>query len=157
MPRAVLFSWEGREHEHSPKSADWYWALGIIATASVIACILFGNFLLGILILVAATSIALYTTKHPRLHQFELTTDGLVISGELHHFDRMISFSVLEDIDGKLPPVISIKTENLLAPHLVVPLEGVDVDGVYGTFLQRVDEKAHHHTFADILGALLWF
>ena len=33
MPRSALFEWEGREYDHNPKSADWYWALGIIAVA----------------------------------------------------------------------------------------------------------------------------
>jgi hypothetical protein len=69
----------------------------------------------------------------------------------------MISFSVFEDIEGTLPPLLSIKNETWLSPHLVIPLEGVDADAVYTYFLQHVDEGEHSHTFADLVAAWLGF
>ncbi|HUQ30432.1 MAG TPA: hypothetical protein VM103_02840 [Candidatus Paceibacterota bacterium] len=157
MAREVLFAWEGKEYEHEPKTADWYWAVGILATAGVIASILFSNVLLALLILVATGAIALRAAKHPPTHSFELTHDGLIIGNDLHPFERMTSFSVLEDIEGKFPPVLSIKTESLFAPHLVIPLDGVDADGIYALFLDRVDEGEHHHTLPDLVAAWLGF
>lgn len=157
MPRAVLFEWEGREYEHSPKSADWYWALGIIAVAGGFASALFGNYLLAVLILAAAAALALHATKPPALHRFRLVERGLMIGEELHPFEHMTSFCTLEDIEGELPPLLSIKTESWLSPHLVIPLEGVDADAVYAYFLQHVDESEHHHTFTDLVAAWLGF
>ncbi|KKW40533.1 MAG: hypothetical protein UY91_C0041G0006 [Parcubacteria group bacterium GW2011_GWB1_55_9] len=49
MAQDVLLEWKGREYDHNPKSADWYWALGIIAVAATVAAILFGNYLLAVL------------------------------------------------------------------------------------------------------------
>ena len=69
----------------------------------------------------------------------------------------MISFSVLEDIEDKLPPLLSIKNESWLSPHLMIPLEGVDADAVYMHFLRHVDEKEHQHTVADLVAAWLGF
>ena len=157
MARTIHLEWEGREYEHNPKSGDWYWALGIIAVAGIIASVLFGNYLLAVLILVAAGALALRATKAPPTHNFRIVDDGLVIGEELYPFDRMTSFSVLEDIEGELPPLLSVKTESWLSPHLVVPLEGVNADAVYAHFLKSVDEEAHHHTFADLLAAWLGF
>jgi hypothetical protein len=157
MPRNALLEWEGREYDHNPKSADWYWALGIIAVASTVAAILFDSYLLAVLIVVAAASLALHAAKQPPLHRFRLVEQGIVIGDELHPFTRMISFSVLEDIEGTLPPMISIKTESWLSPHLIIPLEGVDVDVVYAYFLHHVDEDAHHHTLVDLVAAWLGF
>jgi len=157
MRHIVIAEWEGREYDHDPKSADWYWALGIVATASTIAALLFGSYLVAILVIIAAIVIALHSAKHPPLHRFRLVEKGIMIGDDLHHFERMISFSVLEDIDGKLPPLLSIKTENWLSSHLVIPLEGVDADMVYTHFLQGVDEGEHHHTFTDVVAALLRF
>lgn len=156
MQRMVA-EWEGKEYAHNPKSADWYWALGIMATAATVAAVLFGSYLIAALIIIAATAIALHSAKHPTLHRFRLVESGIMIGDDLHHFERMISFSVLEDIEGKLPPLLSIKTENWLSPHLVIPLEGVDADMVYAHFLQNVDEREHHHTFTDLVAALLGF
>ncbi len=157
MPRDALFEWEGREYDHEPKSADWYWALGIVAVAGTVAAILFGSFLLAVLIAIAAASLALHAAKQPPLHRFRLVEQGILIGDELHPFERMVSFSILEDTEGKLPSVISIKNESWLSPHLVIPLEGVDVDFVHGHFLQHVDEGEHHHTFTDLVAAWLGF
>ncbi|OYV27650.1 MAG: hypothetical protein B7W98_01340, partial [Parcubacteria group bacterium 20-58-5] len=128
MPRAALLEWEGREYDHNPKDADWYWALGIIAVAGAVAAVLFADYLFAVLIVVAAAALALHAAKQPPLHRFRLVENGLMIGDELHPFERMTSFSVLEDIEGKLPPMISIKTESWLSPHLVIPLAGVDAD-----------------------------
>jgi hypothetical protein len=157
MARASIFEWEGHEYEHNPKSADWYWALGIIAVAAATAAILFSNYLLGLVVLAAAVAIALHGTKHPPLHQFRVVEHALVIGEEVYPFEEMISFSVLEDIEGELPPLLSIKNESWLSPHLMIPLEGVDADSVYAYFLQHVDEDKHHHTFADVVAAWLGF
>jgi hypothetical protein len=157
MPREAILEWEGREYDHNPKSADWYWALGIIAVAATVAAVLFGNYLLAVLVLVAATALALHAAKQPPLHRFRLVEQGIVIGEELHHFGSMLSFSVLEDVEGELPPMLSIKTKNWLSPHLVIPLQGVDADTIYAFFLQHVDEGEHSHAFSDLVAAWLGF
>jgi hypothetical protein len=157
MASAAIFEWTGREYEHNPKSADWYWALGIIAAALALAAILFGNYLVAVLIIIASVSLALHSAKHPAMHRFRVVEEGLLIDEEMHPFKRMTSFCALEDIEGKYPPMLSIKTESWLSPHLVIPLEGVDMDGVYGHFLHNVDEEPHHHTAVDLVAAWLGF
>ncbi|MFA6407959.1 MAG: hypothetical protein WCW36_00575 [Candidatus Paceibacterota bacterium] len=157
MAQNVIAEWEGREYEHNPKSADWYWVLGIVAAASAIAAIIFGNYLLTVLIIIAAVTISLHSAKQPVLHHFSLTDAGLMIGDELHPFEKMLSFSVLEDIEGEFPPILSIKTENWHSPHLRVPLAGVDVDLVYAYFLHHVDEGDHPHTFTDLVAVWLGF
>ena len=157
MAQSVLLEWEGREYDHNPKNADWYWSLGIIAVACTIASILFANYLLAVLIVIAAIALSLHASKKPPLHRFKLTEEGIVIGEELHPFQKMISFSVLEDVKDEYPPMLSIKTESWLSPHLIIPLEGVDADRVYAHFLERVDEDEHKHTFVDLVAAWLGF
>ena len=157
MARDAIAEWEGREYDHNPKSADWYWALGIIAVAGGVASILFGNYLLAALIVIAAAALALHAAKEPPVHRFRLVEQGIVIGEELHPFERMISFTVLEDIEDEFPPMLSIKTDHWLSPHLVIPLAGVDADAVYAYFLKHVDEDEHKHTFSDLVAAWLGF
>jgi hypothetical protein len=157
MARTVLLTWEGKEYDHNPKSADWYWALGIISVAGVIASVLFANYLLAVLILIAAVALAIHAAKEPPLHRFQLVEDGILIGEEFHPFERMTSFSMLEDIEGEWPPVISIKTENWLAPHLIIPLADVDADLMYAYFIQHVNEEEHQHSFTDLVAAWLGF
>ena len=157
MAQNVIAEWEGREYEHSPKSADWYWALGIVAGASAVSAILFGNYLFAILIIIAAAAIALHAAKRPPAHRFRLVESGLMIGDVLHPYERMLSFSVLEDIEGTLPPILSIKTESWHSPHLEIPLEGVDADLLYAYLLHHVDEKEHSLAFSDLVAAWLGF
>jgi len=157
MPRAPIFEWEGREYDHEPKSADWYWALGIIATAAIIATVLFAEYLVAVLIIAAAVTLALHAAKVPPTHRFKLTERGLVIGSDLHPFHNMRSFSMLEHIEGELPPLLSIKTHSWLTPHLVIPLAGVDADAVYAYLLEHVEESQHHPTLGDVVAGLLGF
>ena len=157
MSRTVLLEWEGQEYDHNPKTNDWYWALGIIAVAGTIAAILFGSYLIAILIVIASGVVALHAGNHPPTHRFKIIDHGLIIGEELHPFEYMSSFSVLEDIEGEFPPQLSVKTTNWLSPHLIIPLEGVDADMVYAYFLQNVKEEKHHHSFHDLVAALLRF
>lgn len=157
MARRTHYEWAGREYDHEPKSADWYVALAIIALALVAAAILFGEYLLAVLVFAAAAALALHAAKAPPLHRFKLVDDGLVIGEEFHPYARMESFSILEDPEDELPPLLSIKTESWLSPHLVIPLEGVDAEGVYLHFLERVPFDAHHHTLPDLVAAWLGF
>ena len=126
-------------------------------TTSAIAATLFGNYLLALLIVIAAAALALHGAKEPPIHRFQLVEQGIVIGEELHPFERMASFSVLEDVEGALPPMLSVKTENWLSPHLIIPLEGVDADAIYSYFLKNVDEEEHHHTLIDLVAGWLGF
>ena len=157
MPRTVIAEWEGREYEHTPRSADWYWVLGIIAAAGAIAAVLFGSYLLALLIIVAAAAIALRAAKEPPIHRFALVEDGLLIGEELHPFSRMTSFTVFESIDDSLPPELSIKNDSWLTPHFVIPLADVDADLVYDHFLEHVDEGEHRPTVVDLVAVWLGF
>jgi hypothetical protein len=155
--RAPAFEWEGVEYEHHERGGDWYWALGIITIAGIIAALLFGNYLLAVLILAAAGALALHAAKKPPVHQFRLTDDGLLIGADLHPYGRMRSFAILEYIEGDMPPVLSIKTEHWFAPHLLIPLNDVDADLVYDYLLDRVDEGDHPPTLADLVAGWMGF
>lgn len=157
MASPAAFEWEGIEYEHRERSADWYWALGIITVAGFVASILFADYLLAILILAAALALALHAAKKPPLHRFRLTDDGLLIGAELHPYERMRSFAILEYIEGDKPPVLSLKTEHWLAPHLLIPLNGVDADALYDYLLDRVDEGEHPPTLADLVAGWMGF
>ena len=157
MAQIIIAEWEGREYDRGPKNADWYWALGIVAGASAVAAALFGNYLFAVLIIIAAVAISLHGASEAPVHQFRLTDAGLHIGSDLHPFEEMLSFSVYEDIAGELPAELSIKTKNWHSPHLVVPLAGVDADLVYAQFLHHVEERAHPHSFSDLVAAWLGF
>ena len=155
--QGATFEWEGREYEYDPKSADWYWAVGIVAVALTIAALLFGSYLLAVLVVIATTALALHAAKHPPVHRFALTEQGLVIDHDLYPYEHLHSFAMLEYIGDDKPPVLSIKTESWFAPHLLIPLREVDVDALYTHLLERIEETEHSHSIVDVVAAWLRF
>ncbi len=151
MRRAPLFEWEGREYRFEEKSADWYWALGILATAGAIASILFGNILLALVIAAAAGAIAIAAAKHQRVHRFAIHEEGVSIDDNLYAFDIMLHFSVLEYVDETLPPSLSIKTKHFLAPHLLIPIVGHDPVEIYEYLSHHLPEGRHDESPMDHL------
>ncbi len=149
MARAVFFEWDAEGYLFEEKSSDWYWALGIIAVASAIASILFGNVILALLIIAASVTLALSTITRPRVHHFSITDEGVMVDENLYDYDSIVSFSVLEYIDPNLPPALSIRTHKLLAPHLIIPIVGHDPVEIYEFFAEHVEEGRHDESVID--------
>ena len=155
MPRGVIFEWEGHDYAFEEKGADWYWALGIIATAAAIAAILFNNFILALVIAAAAGALALEAARRPRVHYFAITERGVVVDQSLYLYRDMLTFAVLEYADETMPPSLSIKTRHFLAPHLLIPIVNHDPVEIYDFFSTQVPEGNHHESPFDHLIELL--
>lgn len=155
MARGALLEWRGHQYSFEEKGSDWYWALGILAVAAIIACILFGNLILALVIAAGAGALALEAARPQREHYFAITDRGVVVDQNLYLFTDMLSFNVLEYADESLPPSLSIKTKNFLAPHLLIPIIGYDPVDIYDLFLPLVPEGNHHESVFDHLIGLL--
>ncbi len=149
MSQKPRFEWDAQENELDEKPSEWYWGLGIVSVASIIACLLFGNYLLAVVFLAAAFSIGLQAAKKPSVHHIKLSEQGLQIEHRLYDFDTIHSFSMFEHIDESKPPVLSIKTKLLLSPHFLIPLDNVNADAVYAFLFAYVDEGYHKETLLD--------
>jgi hypothetical protein len=156
MARTV-FEWHAKEYEFEEKSADWYWALGILATALAIVCVLFGNVLLGLVIVAAAAAVALQAAKHPRIHRFVLDDRGLAIDDAFYPYDSMTAYALIEYLEGNLPPALSVKTTSIFTPHLLIPLTGVNADAMHEYLLQHVPHEPHELPFSYRVAALFRF
>ena len=157
MLRAPLFSWKGQEYEHRPKSVEWFVVVVIVAFSTAVASVLFSNYLLAVVILVGAVAVMLHARKAPPTHAFGVTGDGLSIDEEFHPFSAMLSFSILEDTQGILPSLLSIKTSSWLSPHLMIPLADVPVGELHAHFSAHVDEEEHPPTLTDVVAGWLGF
>lgn len=149
--KEAFFEWEGTEYRFEDKGPDWYWALGIIATAAAIAAVLFNNILLAVLIVTAAAAIAIHAAKHPRIHRFGITGSGIHVDSNFYAFRDMLSYSVLEYADEALPPSLSIKTKHFLAPHLLIPINDHDPVEIYEYVGQHLPEGNHEESPIDRL------
>jgi hypothetical protein len=149
MAREPLFAWEGHEYAFEEHGADWYWALGIITIAAVLVAILFSNILLALVILAGAFAIGINAAKHKQIHQFAIFDNGVAIDDNLYLYTDMRDFAILEYIDPELPPALSIKTNHILAPHILIPINDHDPEDVYFYISNHLPEGMHEETLLD--------
>lgn len=157
MPREPIFSWDGQEYAFEEHGADWYWALGIITIAAILASILFSNILLALVILAGSGTIALQAAKHRRTHRFTIYDTGLAIDDNLYLFTSMRDFAILEYVDPSLPPALSLKTNHIMAPHLLIPIHDYDPEEIYDYISSHIPEGEHEETLVERLTTLLRF
>ncbi len=155
MPRDPLFVWEGKEYAFEEHGADWYWALGIITIAAVLTAILFSNILLALVIVAGALTIGLQAAKHKKTHRFSVYDTGVAIDDNMYFYADMRDFAILEYIDPTLPPALSIKTNHILAPHLLIPIHDYEPEDVYEYISNHLPEGMHEENPLDRVTSFL--
>jgi hypothetical protein len=155
MPRDALFSWQGHEYAFEEHGPDWYWALGIITIAAMLTAILFSNMLLALVILAGGATLGLQAAKHRKVHRFSIYENGIAIDDNLYLFVDMRDFGILEYVDPTLPPALSIKTNHILAPHLLIPIHDHDPEMIYEYVSSHLPEGMHEETALDRFAAFL--
>ena len=136
--RPAPIIWSAYEHEHIERSSDWFWALGIIAVCAALTSIIFGNVLFAILILVAATTLALLAKRPPPFHEFEISERGIRISEEMHSYDEILSFWV--DTESEKEPLLLVDTTKFMSPNLIIPIGDINPDAIRAILSERAEE-----------------
>lgn len=133
-----MLRWSAYEHEHIERGTEWFWALGVAAVCAALTAILLSNVLFGILILVAAFTIALLARHAPDVSSFEISTKGVRVDNVLHRYDEIISFWVEDEHDGH--PLLLIDTVKFMSPNLIIPIHDID-PGLVRAYLREHSEE----------------
>lgn len=143
MATDALISWNAPEHLHSEKNPDWYWAVGIITLALAAVAFIFGNFVTGIFVLVAAVALVLHASQPPRTVYHEINDRGIIIHDRLYPFLTLDSFWISHE---DFPQKILIKSRKLFMPFIEVFIEEVDPEKVREIMLRYIAETEHHES-----------
>lgn len=130
--------WEIDEYAQKDKTADWFWALGIIVIAAAAASVLLGNLLFAVLIAIGGFLVGLYAKRPPDRLRVELSRRGVVIGTRLHPFKELVAFWV--SLEGEAPTLI-LDRKGTILPHLILPIEDVSPDDVRLFLNQYLQEK----------------
>lgn len=147
--------WEAYEHHHGEKQSDWFWILGILTFSSAVASMLLGNTLLGILIFIAGTVVAILAARAPKIVSYAVTARGLRIDDRLFPFTTLESFYI--DQEGPHGPQLLIKSEKMFMPLLIVPLPEDAVEEIEDMIAERLPEEHIEEPFAHRLLELVQF
>ncbi len=130
--------WSAYEHDHTERGADWYWALGVVAVSIAAVAIILHNLLFGIIVILAAVTLGLLARTPPELSHFEISERGIRVNDKLHRWDHIISFWVEDEHDDQ--PLLLVDTTKIMAPNLIIPIEGIDPSLVRDFLSERTKE-----------------
>lgn len=144
MATEALISWNAPTHRYFEKRTDWYWAVGVITLAISVVCIIFGQIITGIFVIVAAVALVLHASKPPRVVTCEVNDRGIMMDGVLYNFLALESFWIPHD---ELPPKLLVKSRKLFMPLIVIYIDEVDPEEVRAVMQKYIAETEHHEPF----------
>ncbi len=143
-----VVTWDAPEYHHFEKSSDWYWSLGIIAVSIAILCVIFGNILFAIFVLLAAFTSGVYADRHPELAHIELRPRGIVYNDKMYMYTLLDSFWVEEH---EHPQKIILKSKHLLMPYILIPISHIHPEEVRMYLKMHLKEVEHHESLGHKL------
>lgn len=115
--------WHAYEHDHIEREADWYWAVGIVAVSIALISLIFGNFLFAIIVIIGLFILAKLAQHKPELTRFEISKKGVRIGEQLHAYNEVSAFWVIEGEDGEeVEPRLLLATNKIMTHFLVIPI-----------------------------------
>ncbi|MBX4198577.1 hypothetical protein KW782_04605 [Candidatus Parcubacteria bacterium] len=136
-------SWDTLEHHHEPKSADWFWAVGAVGISIAVLCIIFGNILLAVFVLLAALTAGIHMAREPHMVHINLTTRGIQIEDTLYTYESLQSFWIEDHIH---PATIIVQSKKHFMPFIVIPISHISPDEVREYLLFHLKEVEHHES-----------
>ncbi len=132
-------SWETLEYKQKQRSADWYWAVIIIALAIVVISFIIHDALFGVLIIIGTIILILFSIREPRLFKVVIDKRGFVIHNDSFPFATLDEFWV--DITDIKAPKILLRSKKTFMPLIVIPIEDYDHDDIRDFLLQYLPER----------------
>lgn len=146
MPQADghSISWDVVTHVHKERTADWYWALGLVALVAAGLSIWLANILFAIIIVVSAFSLGMLAARGPREHSVHIDNKGIAIDGTLYAYRSLKSFWVDRHPED---PRLYLMTHGIMAPHITLPLDNAaqaeQVHSYLRTKVEEVEQEPH--------------
>lgn len=150
--------WTALEYEEKERSADWFWALGIIVVTSSVAAIIFGNYFFAALLFLSGLMLGFFAIKKPEMITYELNNKGLKIRARIYLYENMKSFWVQADRTGEtgLHPLLFIKTERAFMPVLSIPIPENLAEDIHSIIFSKSvpEEEMREHASQKIMESL---
>lgn len=144
--------WSALEYEEKERSADWFWALGIIVLTASLTSIIYSNYFFAVLLILSGALLGFFAKKKPDTVSYELNEKGLKIRTRLYPYENIKSFWV--QTGGK--PILFIKSERAFMPVISIPIEQNFAAQIRSTMLAKniAEEEMKEHASEKIMESL---
>ena len=145
--------WRALEYVYKEKRPDWFFAVGIIALALVIASIIWGNILFSIFIILSVITLFMYAVKKPRSIQCEINKDGIFIDKTHYLYEALDSFWV--DKAGGQAKLI-IKPKKIFLSYIMISIGDKNPKEIHDYLKKHLKEEEQleplSHKIMEYLG-----
>ena len=148
-------SWKSLEYTKKERTADWYWAVIIIAISIVVISFLTGDGFFGILIIIATVTLLIFSTHEPKLMDIMIDQRGLIINQDMYPFVNLEAFWV--DISEPNNLKIIFQSKKTFMPLIVIPLDEYHHLDIRDFLLQYLPEKEMHEPVSQKIMEKLGF
>ena len=148
-----LHAWRGEEYKKIPKDRKWYLIAGIIVLAIVSYALVVNSPIMAITFILIGIVGYIHIEKDPRVLDFKITREGIIVGKEIYEFDEAESFWIFYE-----PPymkVISLHMGNNLLPYIHIPLHEEDPTKIREMLLEYLPEKKQEPSIIDTIERLL--
>ncbi|KKQ34569.1 MAG: hypothetical protein US50_C0043G0001 [Candidatus Nomurabacteria bacterium GW2011_GWB1_37_5] len=132
-----ILKWQAPAYDFKEKTADWLWAIVIIAICGSIASIIFKNFLFAIFIIIGAFLLIIFNFRKPELVDYLIDEHGIKIKDTRYRYRDLTSFWVDAHKNKKR---VYVQCSNFLSPELILPIDDLDEDIVRNILNDHVEE-----------------
>jgi hypothetical protein len=149
----TLIDWQGPEYEHYPKEKRWYLIASLILAVIVIYALINNSPIMAITFILIGIVGYIQLEKSPRLLDFKITHDGVMVGKELYDFDNIKSFWIFYE-----PPhtkILSLRVDALLTPYIHIPVHQIDPVKLREILMEFVPEKKQQPTLIDTIERVL--
>ena len=152
MPNETVdeISWKIEESNFTPKTTEWFWALGILMLAFIVFSILLKNYLLIIIMALAAFIIYINKNQKPRQIDFCLNSNGLYIEQKFYPYDNFESFWIFPAHPEKKQE-LALRQKQRLASLLIIPFHSDDENKIRKILAIHLAENEEQESLIDLL------
>lgn len=151
--RDVLYRWKGPEFEVYERDKKWYLVMSAILLI-IISWALYSNSpIMAITFILIGVVGYIYVNKEPRVLDYIVTHDGVIVGNELYQYENIDSFWIFYE-----PPhtkILSLKTKGILLPFVHVPLHDEDPVRVREIILDHIPERKQEEGLTEVLERLI--
>ena len=147
--------WNAAEYEFHEKTPEWYWALGIITAAMVLAAVVLHNFLFAVFAVLAGFSVGLYGARRPRMIIHEINSGGVSFGNRNLNYEDIGHFWI--NYNPPIKKELILESKKTFSTHTVILLGDADPEQIRRYLLQYLKEKKIEESLVAVIARALKF
>jgi len=147
--------WSAAEYEFHEKTPEWYWALGIITAALVLAAVVLHNFLFAVFAVLAGFSVGLYGARKPRLVSHEINSGGVSFGNRNLNYEDISHFWI--NYNPPIKKELILESKKTFSTHTAILLGDADPEQIRRYLLQYLKEKKIEESLVAVIARALKF